>query len=215
MKKRLLITRPMHDDTTHYLSNWSNKALESACSHDIQVLDMFQERANSKEVCSILQKQNPNLVIFNGHGDDDKVAGHNNDILIQSGKNEELLKNKISYTISCRSGKTLGPKSVESGAKAYIGYDDDFIFFYEPNKISRPLQDETAKLFLEAPEKLVSTLVKGKTVDEACKRSKEIFKRNIMKLLSSEATAEEAGMARYLWWDMTHQVCFGDKEAYF
>jgi len=35
------------------------------------------------------------------------------------------------------------------------------------------------------------------------------------KLLSSEATKEETSMARYLWWDMKHQVCLGDEKASF
>jgi len=161
MSKKLLITRPEHDDTTLYLSHWSKQAIEQAESKGMRVLDLHKNRANKSEVVSMLSKQKPELVIFNGHGGDNVVGGDKNEPLIVAGENENLLKEKITYAISCKSAKKLGPKSVDSGAKAYIGYDDDFIFFYDPNKMTHPLKDETAKLFLEPSNELIISLVKG------------------------------------------------------
>lgn len=215
MSKKLLITRPKHDDTTHYLSYWSKKPIENAKSKGIKVIDLPQKRANRNEVEGMLSKQNPGLVIFNGHGDNNVIGGENQEPLIIAGKNEKLLKGRITYAISCKSAKELGPKSIEAGAKSYIGYDDDFIFFYEPTKISRPLTDDTAKIFIEPSNELIVSLIKGNSTEESCKRSKELFKKNISKLLTSEASEEDASMARYLWWDMKHQVCLGDQGAKF
>lgn len=215
MSKKLLITRPEHDDTTHYLSHWSKQAISVAQSKGIKIFDLPRTRANKVEVTSMLSKQKPKLVIFNGHGNDDSVAGYKNEPLIIAGKNEHLLKERITYAISCKSAKKLGPKSIDSGAKTYMGYDDDFIFFYDPNKITHPSKDNTAKLFLEPSNELMISLIKGNTAEESCKRSKQLFQNNIKKLLSSEATKEETSMARYLWWDMIHQVCLGDAKATF
>jgi len=215
MSKKLLITRPEHDDTTHYLSHWGKKAIEQAESKGIKVLDLHKKRANKLEVVSMITKQRPGLIIFNGHGGDNVVGGDKKEPLIVVEENEHLLKEKITYAISCRSAKKLGPKSVDSGARAYIGYDDDFIFFYDPNKITRPLKDDTAKLFLEPSNELIASLVKGNATEECCRRSKQFFRTNMKKLLSSEATKEETAMARYLWWDMKHQVCLGDEKASF
>jgi len=215
MSKRLLITRPEHDDTTHYLSSWSKKIISFAESKGIWVFDLNRRRANKKEVEGILSKQNPGLVIFNGHGNDNFVSGHRNEALIIIGDNEKLLNGKITYAISCKSAKNLGPMSIDAGAKAYVGYDDDFIFFYDPNKITHPLRDKTAKLFLEPSNELITSLVKGNTVEESCNRSKKYFKNNFKRLLSSETTEEETSMARYLWWDMVHQVCLGSKKSIF
>ena len=212
MSKKLLITRPEHDDTTHYLSNWSKKAIDIAQSKGIKILDMPKKRANKLEVTSMISKQKPELIIFNGHGDDNVVGGHKDEPLIIEGKNERLLKEKITYAISCKSAKKLGPKSISSGAKTYIGYDD-FVFIYNPDKITHPLDDETAKLFLAPSNELIISLIKGNTTEEACKRSKQFFNNNIKKLLSSESSKEDASMIRYLWWDMNHQVCLGDKKA--
>lgn len=215
MSKELLITRPEHDDTTHYLSNWSKQAIGIAQSKGVKIFDLHRKRASKTDVISILSKMEPGLVIFNGHGSDNLVAGWNDEPLVLAGENEPLLREKIVYAVSCSSAKKLGPKSVDSGARTYIGYDDDFVFFYDPNKITSPLKDNTAKLFLEPSNELIVSLIKGNTSEESCRRSKQLFKKNIRRLLSSEATREETSMARYLWWDMVHQVCLGDEKSVF
>ncbi len=213
--KKLLITRPEHDDTTYYLSNWSKKVIEFANTKEIKLFDLHRDKARKPEVTSIIEKQAPGLIVFNGHGDDKCVTGHKNEALVEAGKNESLLKEKITYAVSCRSAKMLGPKSVSAGAKAYIGYDDDFVFIYSPEKITQPLRDDTAKLFLEPSNELIVSLIKGNSAEESYKRSQDFFKERMKKLLTSEATPEETSMARYLWWDMVHQVRLGDKKAIF
>ena len=86
---------------------------------------------------------------------------------------------------------------------------------YDKNRITSPLKDETAKLFLEPSNELIISLLKENSAGESYKRSQIHFRNNFMKLLSSEASEEDAALARYLWWDMTHQVCLGDKSATF
>ena len=213
--KKFLITRPEHDDTTHYLSNWCKKIMEVANAKGISILDLNREKATKKEFASMIQKQKPGLIMFNGHGSDECVTGHKKEILVVAGENESLLKESITYALSCRSGKLLGPKSVNAGAKAYLGYDDDFVFVYSPDKITQPLADETAKLFLEPSNEIIISLIKGNSAEESYNRSQEFFMDRMKKLLSSEATPEESSMARYLWWDRLHQVCLGDKRAIF
>lgn len=207
MNGKILITRPEHDDTTHYLSNWSTKIIELAQNKDLKVLDLNRDKAVADKVETMLTKQKPEMVIFNGHGNNKQVGGHQDKPLISMGHNEGLLRDKTTYAISCKSAKELGPKAVEKGAKVYIGYEEDFVFFYDPKKITNPLKDQTAKLFLEPSNELAFSLIKGNTPKESCRRSQEMFKRNIRRLLSSKATKEETSMARYLWWDMKHQVC--------
>lgn len=212
MSKSFLITRPEHDDTTHYLSNWSKQILRLADNKGIKFFDLHKIRANLKEVQGIISKKNPELIIFNGHGNTNLITGHNSEILIKLGKNENLLNSRIIYAISCKSAKELGPKCK---AKAFIGYDDDFVFVYEPNNITHPLEDKTAGLFLKPSNELMSSLIKGNSAGEAYMRSQKLLRENFNKLLTSEASAESAGLARYVLWDMRHQVCIGDKEAFF
>ena len=215
MTKAILATRPEHDDTTHYLSSWCAKALHAARNKGITVFDLRRERAQREPLASILSKKQPELILLCGHGSDTAVCGHKDIPLIEAGVNEQLLRRTITFTISCRSARTLGPICVEKGARSFVGYDDDFVFFYDKHKITAPLEDGTAALFLEPPYELALALVKGNSVGESHRRSQEHFLRNMETLLSSEAGADEAALARYLWCDRSHQVFHGDGSAAF
>lgn len=203
-----LLTRPEHDTTTYYLSNWCKETISAAEKKGIKILDLHQEKANKTEFESKMKKFSPNLVVLNGYGDENMVTGHKNQPLVVLHENEGILRSKIVYAISCRSAKNLGRKSVEAGAVSYTGYDDDFIFVYEPDKISRPLTDETAKLFLEHSKMFIESLVKGNNVGESFERSKRILKNNLVRALSENASA-----ARYLWWDLKNFSSHGDLSA--
>jgi len=211
MNKAYLLTRPEHDDTTYYLSHWIKGTVEYAERKGMKVLDLHQQRARKQEVESMLRSQSPKLVVFNGHGDNDSVSGHNNEPLISAGQNESLLASKIVYAISCSSAKSLGPKSASAGAICYIGYDDDFIFLYEPAKFSRPLRDETARFFLEPSRLFVESLIKGNSVLEAKKKCETMLKDTIKSLLGGNRS--DPSLARYLWLDLKHFVSHGDAEA--
>jgi len=211
MKGAVLITRPKHDDTTHYLFYWAQEIIKVAKEKGIKILDLAKERANKKEFESVAVKMQPSFIFFNGHGDDDCVSGCDNKIIVKAGENEEKLKEKIIYALSCRSAKNLGVASIEAGAKTYVGYKDDFIFMYEPDKLSRPLEDKTAEMFLGPSNQLVFSILKGHTMGEAYEKSQESFMQNIQKLLTSESS--DRNLIQYLFWDKIHQVCLGDKNA--
>ena len=213
MNKILLITRPDHEVTTRYLSAWSDKIIKLADKKSIQVLDLKREKANAKELQSRISKMKPLFIIFNGHGDDDRVAGYEDEILVKAGSNERLLESKIVYAVSCRSATELGLKSVEAGALAYIGYTGDFVFCHDDCKVSRPLEDKIVKLFLEPSNQVAISLIKGNTSGDSSNRSKKFFLRNVQKLLSSEAPDGSAQYAKFLFWNMKCQVCLGDQEA--
>jgi len=209
--EKYLVTRPDHDDTTHFLSNWIGKTIGLAQSKGLTVLDLNRERANKSEVESVLKKRNPKLVVFNSHGNADRVTGNNNEPLIVANRNEDLLKSKIIYAISCKSAKELGPKSVVAGAISYSGYDDDFMFVYAPEQLTRPLQDDTAKLFLEPSVLFVKSLIKGNKLRVARKKTEDLMKKNILTLL--QGTPEDVSSAKYLWWNLQHFVSHGDLNA--
>lgn len=120
MNGKMLITRPNHDQTVRYISTWAEKIKKLAEQKNFSVLDLKNNRANKKEVESMLKKQDPELVFFNGHGRADAVAGQNDEILVRVGYNEGFFENRIIYSLSCSSGKELGPSMVKNKAKAFI-----------------------------------------------------------------------------------------------
>lgn len=203
-----LITRPEHDDTTHYLSIWSKETIKVAEIQGAKVLDLQGERANKAEFESKMEKLSPKLVMLNGHGDLDLVTGHKNQALIKVGVNEGLLKSKIVYALSCKSAKVLGPASIRAGALSYTGYEDDFIFVYEPNLFTRPLLDKTVGLFLEPSNIFIESLIKGHSVRESFERSRNTIKKNFNRAVSTLET--DPTTARFLWWNLRNFKAHGD-----
>jgi len=209
----ILVTRPRHDETTDYLFHWAQLVIDEAESRGFKVLDLDGEKANLKDFSGRIKKVNPDLIFLNGHGSPTAIAGHNDETLVSVGKNESLLCNKITYALSCSSAKKLGQSSVEKGAKSFIGYKENFIFMHEKDKSTRPIEDDTARLFLEPSNLLVAALIKGNTSKEAFKRSQKEFSHNLRKLMTSESPQEDRSSIPWLYWDMIHQVCLGNDAA--
>ena len=207
MNDSLLVTRPNFDLTTRYISVWAEKIVKFAKSKNKNVFDLRKDRANREEFESMIRKHSPDLVFLNGHGNENQVAGQDNEVLLSLGDNENILKNKAVYALSCRSGKLLGPGSIKSGASSYIGYEEDFIFLYDEKQINRPKEDKTAEIFLEPSNQVMISLLKGHAAKEAHENSKQSFAKRIRKMLSSQSTRIESSAVRYLIWDMQCQVC--------
>ena len=211
MTKTLLITRPKHDITTRYLFYWSGKLIDLAKEKGFYVLDLDDKRANAKEFNSMVRKHEPSFIFINGHGNESIICGHDNEVLVEADKNEDIFKEKIIYALSCKSAKILGRKSIEKGALVYIGYDGDFIFWHDDEKVSRPLEDKTAALFLEPSNQIVRSILKGHSAEDSSNRSKNKFYENIKSLLSSESS--NGFLVPYLLWDLKNQICLGKKDA--
>ncbi len=207
-----LVTRPRHEDTTHYTFHWAGRTVENAEKKGITVLDLHDDKATRKNVESMIQKKRPSLIFFNGHGDEKTVFGHKEEPLVEAGKNEGILKGSVTYAITCKSGKTLGPRSVEKGARAYIGYQDDFTFLYDKSLTATPLRDTTATLFLEPAQQPVLSLLKGRPVGEAVERTKDQFRKSIERALASMEPGIRSSLT-YLFGDLLNLVSHGEQEA--
>lgn len=210
---KVIITRPEHDPSTRYLSRCSENVIQVAKRKGLEVFDLHKEKAIRKELEGRIKKISPELVILNGHGDSKSVGGHDNHILIKAGENEKILKNRITYAISCKSAKVLG-KTCADKKTTYIGYDEDFIFNGQAKYIQKPLKDKRAAQFLDAANQVTIALLKGHTAKEASDISKNAFRKALKKILpstSSDPYARED--VRDLFWNMNHQVCLGDQCA--
>jgi hypothetical protein len=209
--KVILVTRPEHDITTRYISKWSEKVIDEARSKGHDVVDLDGAKATRERFIGTLKKKSPKLLILNGHGNQNWVSGYNDEpILLDS---DDAVEGKIIYARSCQSAKKLGKASVSFGAAAFLGYDEDFVFLIDETKTARPLEDKTAELFLEPSNYLPISILKGHSAEIANKRSKNLFSKNIEKLLITGPSNEDYYAIRYLLWDMRHQVRLGDSNA--
>ncbi|MCX6719792.1 MAG: hypothetical protein NTV36_01640, partial [Candidatus Staskawiczbacteria bacterium] len=139
---------------------------------------------------------------------------HNDEVLVKAQDNHQLLQDgKITYALSCRSGKKLGSEVVVDEKSAYIGYDDDFAFVSDYRYVGRPVDDPRAKAFMESSNQVMLSLLKGNTAKEASDKSKNKFMEHIRVLSSSLADPDSLQAAQLLHWDMNHQVCLGNQDA--
>lgn len=204
-----LITRPDYDPATKYLSHWSEEIIDVAKSKGRKTVDLKGDKVTKDGLTGRISKLNPSLVVLNGHGSEDSIAGQNDEILIKVGDNEHILHSRVTYAVSCKCGKNLGPKSVADGNSTFIGYDDDFVFTSDRKYLSRPREDGRAQPFMEASNHVPISLLKGHKALDASTRSKEMFEKSYKKLLSSNSDPNALQDARFLWWNMMHQVCLG------
>lgn len=207
----LLITRPLYEGTTHYLFFWSQDVINFAKSKSYKILDLKRKKANRKALESYLKSKQPNLVLFNGHGASDLIAGQDDEVIIKAGENEALLKGTVVYALSCKTGKVLGPKSIDKGTIAYIGYKEDFNFWTNSSYTSRPNNDPRAKLFLEPSNQIALSLLKGHSAKEACDKAKNAFRENVTKLIATNSP--DQFVMPDLIWNMVHLAHFGDGDA--
>lgn len=211
MVRALVVTRPAYEVTTHYLFYWSSLPLVLARKSGLNIVELIKDRVTRGEFEGVVSKIDPSFIYLNGHGGSKYIMGHNNEILIQADDNESILRSRIVYALSCSSAQILGPKSISAGAKAYIGYKEDFMFIGDHHNVARPLNDKTAALFFEPSNVVVDTLLKGHNVLKAYEKSQEEFNKNINSLLNS--ASPDYYLISWLVWDRIHQVYLGDKTA--
>ncbi len=209
----LFVTRPQHDPTTFYLSKWVELVFSICREKGIKITDFEKHRATASEVTKFLKNKNPDLVVFNGHGDSETITGHNNEVLIKNGKNQDLLKGQIVYAVACDSASILGMESIKSGTIAFIGYETSFIFAYNPNTTANPTKDEMAQPVFAASNEVLLSLIKGNSVQESYEKSQSTFDKWVKKLQRSDAPPEAQHILMTLYWDKTAQVFHGDKNA--
>ncbi len=179
--KKALFVRPAHDDVTSYLYFYSKPLLKESRMKGFQTFNKEKEKAVNPEITGIITKHNPGFIMFNGHGSPNIIRGHNNDLLIEQGKNDDLIKKKIIYSLSCSSAAELG-KSVGDKDTTFIGYIDEFALGMDVNSQAAVHRDKRARLFLEPSNLLVSSLLKGNTAKIAVKKAKNKMAENISKL---------------------------------
>lgn len=206
MPQAVIITRPFYDFATSYLHRWGLDVYKHAKSTVPHVSDLEHKKATRKNLESYITKLKPEVVIIFGHGGTDCVLGQDNEELIKVGVNEYILKDCAIYALTCDSGSKLGPASMKAGAKGYIGYSQPFVFATAPHFSTNAQNDPIASLFLSPTIDIAKSLISGNSVKSAHDKGISSFIKNLEKVLLSKS--KEEYLARFLAWDIKHQVYF-------
>lgn len=187
--------------------------IDEATNKLFQVLDLEERMANKKDLDSYVRRNKPALIFFNGHGSSSTICGYGDEILVEAGKNENILSGAIVYARSCRAATYLGRRCVQEGTVAFVGYKKDYFLGYSQSKLTRPLEDKVAKLFLEPSNLIPSSLLKGNTVGKSFGKSQEAMRRNVRFMNSGLASPSQKDAAPYLWRNVKSQTVRGNKNA--
>ena len=113
---------------------------------------------------------------------------------------------------SCRSAKILGKVLIKNGLQAFVGYINNYVVKVSKRKITNPLNDKIASLYLEPSNLIIMVLLKGGTVIDADNRSKKMLLANLGRVFASNSNDKE-DIARWLYHDYCSQIIIGDINA--
>lgn len=214
MKKTILFTRPCYDNSTTYLFYYASLLIREAEERAFSVLDLKRPRLTRENFSKMIEKSSPTIVFFNAHGTEtaiygDKIEGEE-EILVEEDVNHKLLNSRLVYARACWAAASLGNKACLNNG-CFVGYNIPFSFWSDDRWSSKPLNDNTARLFLEPSNLIVSSLLKGNTLEEAVKKSNEMSKKNILKLLKEKEELGALASMILLWSNMQGLQVLGNK----
>ncbi|MBN2013914.1 MAG: hypothetical protein JW778_01925 [Candidatus Altiarchaeota archaeon] len=125
--------------------------------------------------------------------------------------NHNILSKKIVYARACYAAASLGKACTLKGG-CFIGYNTPFSFWIDERRSATPLKDETAKLFLEPSNLVVVSLLKGNSAQQASEKSKNMVRKNILKLMKNETEPGALASIMALWSNHEGQTILGDKD---
>ena len=147
------------------------------------------------------------IIIGVGHGDKDIFTGQNESVILEVGRyNPREVKGKVIKLLSCLTAVSLGPDLVNNGAKAFLGYKDDYIWVMDADLASTPWADGSAGTILMPVIDGMNALLDGKTAGEALDVELQGYLTN--------AEAEEDDLVRScLEFNHDNAVLLGDTSA--
>jgi hypothetical protein len=214
MSRIIVVTNPSYDIATSYLDSWFQPLFDLIRSKiDIEIHELKKEKVTRVEFENMLSNKNPRLVVLNGHGSHNSISGFNDDILVKTDLNIEILKDKIIHSVSCDSGKTLGPESIKTGSISFIGYKEEFKFVHQRDKRTQEEQlgDYVASLFLKPAYRVVEVLINGGTAEEAYAESQKMYLNNLRDVITSKNP--NSMITSRLYHNLTHQVSLGNQQS--
>lgn len=212
---KAIITMPNYDDATAYLYCYAMELVKFAEGKNIIINQLKRPRLRRNILEENIKKQNPQLLLFNAHGDEttiygDKI-GRETEYLVREEENHQLLQGRLTYARACSAAASLGRKCTQKSG-CFIGYNQPFSFWTNTSRTTTPLKDKTAQLFLEPSNELAISLLRGKSARQAADVFVNLSKKNILHLLGKQDEPGAMASAMLLWNNMMAQEVLGNEE---
>ncbi|MEY4723167.1 MAG: hypothetical protein RLZZ324_680 [Candidatus Parcubacteria bacterium] len=218
MPKIIVVTNPAHDEVTTYFGIWMEKALLVAHGQaDTRVITLNGASANRTELERVVAEHKPGLVLFNGHGNASAMGGFANAVLVAAHDNENVLSGTITHMLACDAGLTLGPRVVQLGGRAFLGYAKPYLLVHDElcDTAERRESDPVATLVLGPAFGAVTALIRGATARQAFMESQERHKETLRMLISHGNQKLLAEVGGAVFHNMKCQVLLGAEDAAF
>jgi len=204
---RLTLVRPKHDDVTSYLFEWCNEILKIANRKNFKISDLNGEKANKERLAAEL-KNNPDFVVFNCHGDENRIYGHDDAPLFDIAEHKSRLN--FVYARSCCVGSAF--KKHQNKVKSFVGYSLPFFIVMSNHFVSTPLKDPLAKPFMETSNAIPEALMVGNSANGAVEKARTATEEWVEKL---ETSSDPSAMQQvcFLQMNLDSLVVAGDAEA--
>ncbi len=199
----MLSIRPDYELVTRYGAAWMGQILNAAT---IPVVDLYGSQATASNFFSNIEAHDPLVINLLGHGDYHLMVVQNNELLLQSGVNDDVLAGRIVFDLSCRSGKQLGASAINKGALAFLGYTENFYIPYSFGNHSdggmvNPLADEAAQGSFESHNAAVISYFQDQNLKNAYFNSQKTHNYWI-----EVWNAIDSQVAAYITWNRDHQI---------
>ncbi len=213
MKSGIIITLPGYDPVTTYLSAFSKEIIGQAESIGLPVTKIAGKNVDVENVSNSLSSFPYSLFVFNGHGDEKTLFGHQGCPVIEESKNDSLLYGRITYSRACDSASSLGKNTASKDPQScFIGYDLPFWLYHDITWETNPSKDKTAEIFFNTSNLIPLSLLKGNTSREAHEKSQKAHLKAISKALRNK-DKESKVIAEALWNNYFAQVLLGNENA--
>lgn len=193
MVSRLFITRLQHDIGNRYLHAYSAEIITAAEDRGWQVEGIENENVTRKQVHSRLGRGSPTVAVFNGHGSDSELCGHNNEVILDTGC-VHLLKDTVVFARACNCANVLGAEAVRDGCNSFIGYSKTFIIPRVNEYNATPLRDPAANPILRTSNAVPIQLLKGDAPCDAVNASHAQATKLFARLLVSNEPYDAAAL---------------------
>ena len=209
MARIVLIVNAEHDEPTAYLGTWSRKVVkELQGDADIKIIEIGGIDAVKTNVLNLISSNDPAIIIFNGHGNENTICGHNYDVLVKVGEDLDGFKGRIVHAMACKSASVLGGDLIKIGGVAFVGYKEEFKLVHQGQSDDTAREaDAVAALFLNPAFTAVTALMKGETASQAYALSQHEYAKCMAELIKSNPNDLFSIIGAPLYHNMKYQVC--------
>jgi hypothetical protein len=209
---RVVVTRPNHDYATLCGYTALSVVNEYYFRKGYDIRDLSGSTATRENVLRELPAE---MFYGVGHGDADVFTGWGNRTIFYVCDCKEL-SSSIVYLLSCLTARELGEDIVRKGARAYVGYNEEFawIVYDRYTCAYDTYNDRYCKWFFTPVRVLLERIADGATVGEANAGSIAEWNFGVSYWTENPENDPNAGLVLYyLVWDRDAQTLLGDFNA--